>query len=197
MPTAVRSSSQDVRVQFDALLARCGAKERATIERHLAICDSEPDPAHGQIWRRLAAKLGSLVPLGMQTIGQLSIMFFVPDGKYRMQVFALEDNRDGQLHLYMPDILAQAVRAKILLKPATEGAYGIGASKREVLIVSAMDAANTNEPPPHVKHMLGWNRKAVRVTLTPSDVDGPQIAAVEALCTLAAEKWAGAVLPVK
>jgi hypothetical protein len=49
--------------------------------------------------------------------------------------------------------------------------------------------SNTPDPPSHMKPMLGWNRKALRITLTPKS--GPQVDAVEALCNLASKSWAG------
>jgi len=189
MPTETRSPKVSTSDTFADLLARSGAKERASIEKHLAACDAENDPAHGKLWRRIAGRLGGLSPMNVQTAGQHAVMFFIPDGKYRMQVFALEDQRDGLLLVYLPDVLDQAVKAKILTKPNAAGEYAIPGAKRQTLTVLAMDAQNTPEPPVHVKHMLGWNRKAVRVSLPTTDPNSPQVAATEALCALAAKKW--------
>lgn len=189
MPTETRSAKASASDSFADLLARSGAKERASIEKHLAACDAENDPAHGKLWRRIAGKLGGLSPLNVQTAGQHAVMFFIPDGKYRMQVFALEDQRDGLLLVYLPDVLDQAVKAKILTKPNAAGEYALPGARRQTLTVLAMDAQNTPEPPAHVKHMLGWNRKAVRVSLPTTDANSAQVAATEALCALAAKKW--------
>jgi hypothetical protein len=184
-PAAARSSKQKAG-GFEELLARCGSKERASIEKHLAACDAE-DPGHGALWRRLAGLLGSLAPAGVQTAGQHAIMFFVPDGKYRMQVFALEDLRDGTLKFYLPNILDKALRAKLLAKAG--GEYVLPGPKKQVLPAEQMDAANTPEPLPHVKHMLGWNRKAIKLTLPAGEAKGPLVTTAEALSELAAKQW--------
>lgn len=177
--------------RLDEALTRLGARDRASIEKHLAACDAESDARHSKLWRRLAARLCDLCPLPMQSAGGQAVIFFAPDGKYRMQVFALEDNRDGQISIYLPDITQQALKEKVLIK--TGEGFGIGGAKSHALEVTAMDASNTPEPPTHVKHMIGWNRKAVRVTIKIGDIDSPEVAATEALCTLAARQWADRV----
>jgi hypothetical protein len=112
----------------------------------------------------------------VQTVGQHAVQFFVADGKYRMQVFALEDGRDGRVVVYLPDVLAAAEKAGAPLG---------------VLKPESIDSSNTPNPSPHIKHMLGWNRKAVRVTL-PTRASPQQISATETLCALAADKWSSA-----
>ena len=161
---------------METFLTGLAGKDRSNIEKHLAACDAEPDPTHGKLWRRLAVGLRRLAPLPVQTVGQHAVQFFIADGKYRMQVFALEDARDGRLMVYLPDILAEAEKAGAPLG---------------VLKPEALDAANTPNPSPHIKHMLGWNRKAVRLTL-PTRATPQQISAAEALCALAADRWAKA-----
>jgi hypothetical protein len=190
MPTNTRPASLDVTAQFDEWLARAGARERAGIEKHLALCEGESTPGHAQLWRRLAAKLGTLAPLSIKTAGPHAVLFFVADGKYRMQVFALEDRSDGFVVVYLPDVLEAAIESKLLLATRIEGEYTIGSARRAVMQVHAMDAANTPEPPEHVKHMLGWKRRAVRLTLSAADPQGPQVGTAESLCELAAEQWA-------
>jgi hypothetical protein len=143
-----------------------------------------------------------------------------------MQVFALEDGNNGQLMIYLPDVLAEAQKSGMLSKRGAKapgevaaGADGTGAAgstssssagagatttvggagaqeyairggKGVSLRLEALDASNTPNPAAHVKNMLGWNRKALRVTLL--TVSPPeQVAAAEALCALAAKKWAG------
>ena len=202
--------------ELDTLLTGLAAKDRSNIEKHLAACAAEPSPAHGKLWRKVAVALRKLAPLPVQTAGQHAVQFFIPDGKYRMQVFALEDGNNGQLMIYLPDVLAEAQKSGLLSKrgakapgevaadvagtsasAASAGAGGAGAQeyairggKGTVLRLEALDAANTPNPAAHVKNMLGWNRKALRVTLlTVSPTE--QVAAAEALCALAARKWAG------
>src|SRR5688572_4919418 len=97
-------------------------KDRSNIEKHLAACDAEPTPHHGRLWRRLALGMRRLGPLRPQTTGQRAVQFYAPDGKYRLQVFALEDTRDGTIALYSADVLDAAVAAGVLQGPvATEG----------------------------------------------------------------------------
>ena len=161
---------------LDTFLTGLAGKDRSNIEKHLAVIDAEPDPNHGKLWRRLAVTMRRLAPMPVQTVGQHAVQFFVADGKYRMQVFALEDGRDGRLMIYLPDILADAEKTGAPL----------GVLKPDVL-----DAANTPNPSPHIKHMLGWNRKAVRITLL-THASAQQISATEKLCNLAAGRWAKA-----
>jgi hypothetical protein len=190
MPAQSSAAALDVDTEYQALLARAGAKDRASIERHVAACDAEPDAAHGNLWRRVAARLGTLASLPVTTLGQHAVLFFIPDGKYRMQVFALEDKRDGQLQVYVPDVLADAAKKKILGKSTEEGKYAIPGAGKQTLEVIAMDAANTPEPPQHVKNMLGWNRKALRISLPTTEAKSAAVSAAESLASLAAAKWA-------
>ena len=140
---------------------------------------------------KIAELLASLAPLPVQAVGHTAVMFFVPDGKYRMQAFALEDQSDGRIALYLPDILADAVKKKMLKKLDEQTEYGVVGSLRAVLHVESLDAQNTPEPATHVKNMLGWNRKSIRITLPIIGTDRASLAAVEALCQLAAKQWAG------
>jgi len=162
---------------METFLTGLAGKDRSNIEKHLAACDAEPDPTHGKLWRRLAVSLRKLAPLPVTTVGQHAVQFFIADGKYRMQVFALEDARDGRLMIYLPDILADVQKA---------GAAAVAALQPE-----ALDSANTPNPSPHIKHMLGWNRKAVRITL-PTRATSQQISATETLCAIAADRWSKA-----
>ena len=210
-------------VAFEAFLSGIGNKDRQNIQRHLAAVDAEAGPAHGRLWRRLAVALRKLAPLALQTVAQQAVQFFVADGKYRMQVFTLEDKRDGMLQVYLPDVLDAAIKAKILARPGKRAAtaatrtkpangipvapldppvavvsveYPITAKAGESLRIDALDNHNTPEPPPHVRHMLGWNRKALRISL-PANSSPSQVAAVEALCELAAKAWAESTATAK
>jgi hypothetical protein len=160
---------------METFLTGLAGKDRSNIEKHLTAVDAEPDPTHGKLWRRLAVSLRKLAPLPVTTVGQHAVQFFIADGKYRMQVFALEDARDGRLMVYLPDILADAQKS--------------GGAALASLQPEALDSANTPNPSPHIKHMLGWNRKAVRVTL-PTHASAQQVAAAEKLCAIAADRWA-------
>lgn len=96
-------------------------RDRVNLEKHLTACDAESDPAHGALWRRLMVKFSQLAPMPVTTVGIQVVRFFIADGKYRMQVFALEDNYDGSLVVYLPNVLTKAVSEKILVK--TGGQY--------------------------------------------------------------------------
>ena len=203
------TAKDDSAASFAAFLEGLGSRDRQNIEKHLAACDADPDPTHGRAWRQMAAMLRRLAPMPVNTVGQQIAQFFIPDGKYRMQVFALEDKRDGTLVLYLPDVLELAMKKKVLAKPPAKRGkvagtaddddddapagvqvveYPIRESKGETLRVEALDAANTPDPPAHMRHMLGWNRKALRLTVP---VGAPaQAAAAEAMCELAALSWA-------
>ena len=180
----------DFDTQLQTVFARPGTTGKTHIEKHLAACNEEVDPSHGQLWRRLFAFLASLTPLPIQAMVD-GVMFFAPDGKYRMQVFALEDHQDGVIHIYLQDLLEAALSAGILQKANEAGEYGISNQAGPTLRVDQLDANNTRLPSPYVKNMLGWNRKALRVTLVASQPSGPRVDAAEALCKLAARKWSG------
>jgi hypothetical protein len=175
-------------VDFNSLVARMTAKERAKIEKHLAAADADAGGARGKLFRSVGTVLGQLATGGMESVGNTAWRFFIPDGKYRMQVFALEDPGDGTLRVFLQDVLADAEKAKILTKTKEPGAYQVKGS-RIPLRLETLDSTNTPEPPAHVKHMLGWNRRALRLTLIAADADTPQAAAAASLCTLAAGKW--------
>lgn len=164
-------------------------KDRSNIERHLAACDAEPTPNHGRLWRRLALGMRRLGPLRPQTTGQRAVQFYAADGKYRVQVFALEDTRDGTIALYAADVVAAAVAAGVLRGPV--GAEGDALLYESCELpgvtvkIEALSAATTAFAPDYYRHMLGWNRKAIRVTV-PTDATPGQVRALEAVCALSA-----------
>ena len=177
-----------MKMELEPILERVGVKERAKIDKHLAACDAEGVNAHGRLWRRIAGILGHLAPLSMQSAGNNTWRFFVADGKYRLQVFALEDPFDGMLRVYLPDVLDAAMKAKVLSKTSTAQTFKINGSDSELKIES-IGTAESADAPPHYKHMLGWNRKAMRLTLSTTKLDHSVDNAVEALASLAAKSW--------
>src|SRR3954469_8976532 len=190
MPEKTASLARDNAAALEAFLTRAGTKERAKIEKHLALADGESGPEHGTVFRQIATKLGELAPVGVQSVGNNNWRYFIPDGKYRKQVFALEDPGDGTLRIYIPDVRAAAVKAKILKATGDPNQFGVAGTAR-TLHVEALDGESTASPAAHFKHMLGWNRTAVRVTLPIlGAAEGPLAAATEALCALAAKEWA-------
>ena len=62
----------------------------------VAVCEGEPTLDHAKLYKRLAAMLYGLAPQAIRTTGQRAVQFFVADGKYRVQAFALEDLADRE-----------------------------------------------------------------------------------------------------
>ena len=166
-------------------------KDRSNIEKHLAACDAESTPDHGRLWRRLVVGMRRLGPLRPQVTGRRAIQFFAPDGPYRVQVGALEDAGDGSIFLYAGDALDAAVAAGVLRGPVgnENGAalYEVCDRPGVTIQVEPLSAAGSTSAPDYYRHMLGWNRKAVRITL-PFHATPAQVEASEALYTLAAER---------
>jgi hypothetical protein len=189
MPADLPTDAAAVSSRIDDLLARAGARDRANIEKHLTACDAETDKEHGKLWRRLVSSLWGMAPMPVTMVGSQAMQFFIADGKFRMQVFALEDRSDGVISLYLPDVMHIAIKDKTVIKAGEEYVFGSG-SKKIAIPVQQMDAANTFDPPAHMKNLIGWNRKAIKLTLDATKSDGPQIAAAEALCAIAAKNWA-------
>jgi hypothetical protein len=184
---------------YDGLLLRLGARDRAAVEKHMAVCETEPTREHATLWKRVACLLCNLAPKALQTAGQRAVQFFAADGKYRRQVFAMEDLRDGVLAVYMVDVLEAARQAGVLPSPISKtneaviyptGADGPGVT----LTMEALTSSNTAAAPDYYRHMVGWNRTVLKVTLLTS-ASAAQVEALEALCALAGRAGAGAAAP--
>lgn len=175
--------------EFELFLGKLGARDKANIDRHVAACEAESTANHYHLWRRLVQVLFTLAGHAVQTAGQQAIQFFVADGKYRMQLFALEDLRDGKVIVYLPDVLQQALDSGLLTakKNGDSYSYAIKRSGGEGLEIESLDGATPN-PSPWFKHMLGWNRKALRIIL-PASASESQLSAVERLCGFAAQPY--------
>ena len=183
-------------MDFSEFLAKLAPKDRASAEKRVNLLEAGPDPARAELWRRLACTLMTLAPHAAKLVGLQTVQFYVADGKYRMQVFALEDPQDGHMTVYCPDVVDEAVKAGLLGRsarvpgqPAESDArvYVIEGS-REPLHVELLDKSSVN-PGAHFKDMVGWNRKAIRVTLPPA-ASPSQVQAAELLCALAAGHFA-------
>ena len=176
-------------ISFEELINKLPARERGAVQRHEAACE-EVDPAHADLWRRMVCRLSTLAPHAVRALGQHTLQFFIADGKYRQQVFALDDHRDSKIVVYGPDTLEMSLREGILLPPpdaAEPRAYGIGGS-RLVLYLERLYSTNTPNPDASFKFMLGWNRRALRTTLL-STASPQQVDAAERIWTLAAREW--------
>jgi hypothetical protein len=186
-PATVEPVESNLTDPFSAVLARAGVRDRTNLARQLSTAETEPTGDRAALWRRLVGTLGTLAPLAATTQGPSIAMFQRPDGKYRMQVFSLEVAEGGLLYVYLPDVLDLA-ESRHLLKRNAHGGYAIVGKKTD-LPVTTIDGSASN-PPAHVKHLVGWKRKAIRIALDASDVTTPRVAATESLCALAAESWA-------
>ena len=175
---------------YEQFLAKLGTKDRLNVQRHVAACDEEPDPSHGTNYRRLLCILAAFAPHAAKTHGQQAVQYYIPDGKYRLQVFALQDQREGTISVYCEDVLDDALAAKIVDGPHevadVANSYRIAGS-HDSLKIDRLDG-KTPSPSPFFKDMLGWNRRALRLTI-PANGTKDQVAAVEKLCWLSAAKW--------
>jgi hypothetical protein len=185
---------------YDGLLLRLGARDRAAVEKHIAVCETEPTRQHATLWKRVACLLCNLAPKAIQTAGQRAVQFFAADGKYRRQVFAMEDLRDGVLAVYMVDVLDAARDAGVMRTPIDKTGTamihpaGEAAQVGIALKMEALTSANTAAAPDYFRHMVGWKRTVLKVTL-PTSATPEQVEALEALCALAGRAGAGPAAP--
>ncbi len=186
------------RITFDAFLAKLPTKDRVSAEKRVVALEAEPgNTDRARLWRRLACSLMTLAPHAAKLAGRQTVQFYVADGRYRKQVFALEDLQDGNFTLYCPDVMGDVVDAGLLSpSPHAGGAgdplYVIGRTG-EPLQVGSLDASSLN-PGAHFKDLTGWNRKALRITLPPSPSPS-QVGAAELVCAIAAGHFAGQLPP--
>jgi hypothetical protein len=179
------------KADFDGFLTALSARDRLNIERHIAVCEAEPTLDHAKLYKRLAGSLYGLAPQAIRTTGQRAVQFFVADGKYRVQAFALEDLCDGKVTIYLTDALDAAITQGILKRRAKSDGdttlYELGDASGTFLAMERLTSANTVEAPDYYRHMLGWNRKALRLTL-PTNATTAQVKAAEAMFVLAVGK---------
>jgi hypothetical protein len=187
--------SLDQRMSFDDFLAKLSPKDRNNVEKHLAaIGAGEAGDRHVATWRRLVTSLTTLAPHQVRLGADHSLLFFVPDGPYKMQVFAMRDARDGTIDVYCGDVLEQAVTEKLIRpaprKPGAAEAAGPEPYRiegvEETLPIERFDGRIDNLPV-YSKNLVGWNRKAVRIHLTTSATEH-QLRVTEQLCALTTAK---------
>lgn len=119
--------------------------------------------------------------------GRQSVQFYIADGRFRMQVFAVEELDDGNLTVYCSDVLEEALAAKLLgLSHAAEPPF-YGAGDDQLLRVEPFNGTVIN-PAAQFKDMVGWNRKAIRITL-PESASTAQLDATEILWAMAARHF--------
>jgi hypothetical protein len=176
-------------VSFPEFLAKLSPKDRANAERRVSVLEAEADPGRAALWRRLACTLMTLAPHAAKLVGKQTVQFYVADGKYRKQVFAMEDLQDGIFTVYSPDVLDQAAGAGLVSASPQSGpqAWAVRPTG-DPLRIERLDGDSLN-PGAHFKDMTGWNRKALRITLPPAP-SAAQVEATEMLCALAAGHFA-------
>lgn len=174
------------RLDFEAFLAKLAPKDRVNAERRVEVLEAEPDPSRVRLWKRLSCALMTLAPHAAKLVGRQMIQFYIADGKYRMQVFALEDLQDGHFTIYCPDVLQEALQAGLILS-AEEEPNVRRLAAGGLLFVESLDKNSLNSAP-HFKDMVGWNRKALRIVLPPSSSPA-QVDATELICALAARHF--------
>src|SRR5688572_26585721 len=96
---------------FEEFLGKLVARDRVNAEKRVAALEAAGSPERARLWRRLACSLMTLAPHAAKLVGKQTVQVYVEDGKYRMQVFALEDLQDGNFTVHCPDVLREAVDA--------------------------------------------------------------------------------------
>jgi hypothetical protein len=180
---------------FRALLQQLGPKALGAAEKHMELCEADAARGYGRTWKRIAGMLARMAPGAVESVGQHTLKFHIPDGKYRQQVFALNDSGLGTIDLYMPHIAALAIEQKLLSKPTDPTqVYGIVGEKQSIELSTV--TSNDADCPPFCKPMLGWGRKALKVTIS-AVPNEEQLAIVERLCECAMSTWAAQTAPAK
>jgi hypothetical protein len=177
-----------------AAFARLPQKDRDNFERQAGNATAKGTEKLAATWRRLAGVGLALCSKPPKISGLNTIQFFIADGNYRKQVYAMHLSDTGEVTVFLPDILADAIKAKLvtpLPKDPAGNAYTTGKGG-ERLIIDPYDRDTTN-PQPYFKDMTGWNRKAIGVVLPP-DASEALVHTTEQLMALAST-WPAPVSP--
>ncbi len=202
MPTvakkkSLRSIDPVPMADYEQVVGKMSPKDRGNITRYLENPLTAASEGQVSLWKRFFCVMAALSPHAIQSTGQLAVQFYVADGKHRLQVFALEDARQGTLNLYIPDCTDAAMKQDLLGAPKQVEdvlVYPIIGTKGETLNVESLTAAGTINAPEFFKHMLGWNRKAIRVSL-PATASAVAMHTAEILCVLGAQKRVAEATP--
>jgi hypothetical protein len=191
MPHLANSSTRalrqsDVDRRYAVFLGQLSIKGRVAIQKHDELCAADAALGQGELWKRLAGGLARLADYQTESLGQQVVKFYIADGKYRQQVFALEDTRQGTIAVYLPDVVALAIAQKILAGTPIAGCFKVIGGDVE-LHLAPLDAETRDLTA--FKAMVGWGRHALRADLN-TFAKEKQVRAVERMCELAAEKWA-------
>jgi hypothetical protein len=188
------AAASHVEDNYEAFLSRLSVKGRAAAERHDELC-GELD-GFGVLWKRLAGALGRLAPDAIEMVGGQSVKFHIPDGKYRLQVFALDDTRQGIIIVYLPNIVDQAIERHLLLPGGGNGNRMFKIAREEDDPIQ-LELITAETPDMTVcKAMVGWGRRALKISVS-VQAKPKRVRTVELLCELAAEAWSSVVAAEK
>ena len=178
---------------FEVFLSALSERDRRNVRRQVAACEAEPTADHATLWKRLACTLAGLTNRAAKTTGTRAVQFFAADGAYQMQLFALEDLRDGTVAVYTPDALAAAEAAAVIHGPVGASGdsvyYQVAGIPGLNIDIEVLTAARTVDAPDYYRHLLGWNRRCLRISLRTTAANA-QASACEAICRLAAREAA-------
>ncbi len=173
---------------YESFLSRLSRKSLTSVEAHVEACSGNAEIGFGRQWKRVASTLAKLAGHAIEASGQHVLRFYIADGKYRQQMFTLDDPRKGSIYLYTPDVLDAAVARGILLAaPEGEKAHAV-VGQEHITIEIERVTSESKDLPEFVKPMLGWGRRALKITLGAVGEDD-RLQAVLRLCDLAAEGW--------
>ncbi len=175
---------------YQTAVSRLSEKDRQTFQRQIEMHETKFDRAVGARWKRLGHVMMSLSAPPAKLTSNHSIQFYVPDGQYRKQVYALHSSGDGTIEVYAPNVLDQVVKAGLLARVAQPDGDAFRAGSGELLAIEQLDGKSPN-PEFYCKAMTGWNRKAICMRL-PLHASEAQTQMAEELCALAATDWLGA-----
>lgn len=169
----------------EAAIDKLGARGSTPLARRLAAAEAAL-PKRAQAFRDIAVRLITWAPNRVRTL-QRAVLFYVPDGAYQMQVFAIDDAQDNSLVVCCEDVLTTATASGLLAaRPGESGVYTIEGSK-QTLTIERLDG-KTENPPAYINAMTGWNRRAMKIIL-PADVTATQVEAALLVCALTAQTW--------
>jgi hypothetical protein len=116
------------------------------------------------------------------------VKFHIPDGKYRLQVFAMEDTRQGTIVVYLPNVVDLAIERHLLLPGGANRMFKIAKDEDDPIQLELITAETPDMTV--CKAMVGWGRRALKITIS-VQAKPKRLRTVELLCELAAEAWTG------
>ncbi len=172
-----------------AMLAKFSPKDRDGFERQNTANLTKGGEPLVAMWKDFAAMFMTLANRPAKLTGVNTAQFFIPDGKHRKQVFAMHVQDDGQLSVFLPNVLDDAYTVGLILKPARppEDNQFVLSDSKDKIQIELLDRDTLN-PQFYYKDMTGWNRKAISVTVPPTATPA-QKKAIEKFAALASRAW--------